>query len=103
MRILLAEDDNYLSEAIAHALKDSGYVVDRVLRGDDADHALKVCTYDLLILDLSLPGMDGLEVLQSLRGRGQVLPVLVLTARDSLQDLVKGLDLGANDIRTPLV
>jgi two-component system OmpR family response regulator len=70
------------------------------LRGDEADHALKTCSYDLLLLDLGLPALDGMEVLQRLRGRGQVLPVLVLTARDTLQDLVKGLDLGANDYLT---
>jgi DNA-binding response OmpR family regulator len=100
MRILLAEDDGYLSEGVALALKDCGYVVDRVLRGDDTDQALKTCSYDLLILDLGLPGMDGLEVLQLLRARGQTLPVLIMTARDSLQDLVKGLDQGANDYLT---
>ncbi|MBX9689261.1 MAG: response regulator transcription factor [Candidatus Obscuribacterales bacterium] len=100
MRILLAEDDSYLSDAISLALSDSGYAVDRVASGDAADQAAKSSAYDLLVLDLGLPGMDGLEVLKRLRGRGQALPVLILTARDSLQDRVGGLDLGANDYMT---
>lgn len=100
MRILLAEDDNYLSEAIALALRDAGYSVDRVAAGEETDHAVKSCSYDLLILDLGLPGLDGLEVLKRMRGRGQAAPVLILTARDSLQDRVRGLDLGANDYLT---
>ena len=100
MRILLAEDDMYLSDAIALALQEGGYVLDRVNRGDDADSALRIGTYDLVILDLGLPGLDGLEVLKLLRGRGQVLPVLILTARDSLPDRVAGLDSGANDYLT---
>ena len=100
MRILLAEDDMYLSDAIALALQEGGYVLDRVNRGDDADSALRIGTYDLVILDLGLPGLDGLDVLKLLRGRGQVLPVLILTARDSLPDRVAGLDSGANDYLT---
>ncbi len=100
MRILLAEDDNYLSDAISHALRGGGYSVDKVLGGEEADQAVRTCNYDLLILDLGLPGLDGLEVLKRMRGRGQTLPVLILTARDTLQDRVKGLDLGANDYLT---
>lgn len=100
MRILLAEDDNYLSEAIASALRHSGYSVDHVAGGAEADDAAKLCNYDLVILDLGLPGMDGLEVLKKIRERGQAVPVLILTARDSLQDRVHGLDVGANDYLT---
>jgi CheY-like chemotaxis protein len=96
MRILLAEDDDFLAGGIALALRNSRYSVDHVRLGTDADHALKYTDYDLLILDLGLPGMDGMEILVNLRSRGQSLPVLVLTARDSLQDRVEGLDSGAN-------
>lgn len=100
MRILLAEDDPYLSDAISLALRQGGYAVDKVNGGTDADHAAKTCNYDLVILDLGLPGMDGLDVLKKIRERGQAVPILILTARDSLQDRVKGLDLGANDYLT---
>lgn len=100
MRILLAEDDEYLAEAIALALRDGGYALDKVASGSDADAAVHASPYDLLILDLGLPQMDGLEVLKRLRSRGQPVPVLILTARDSLADRVNGLDLGANDYLT---
>jgi two-component system OmpR family response regulator len=97
MRILLAEDDQFLANGLCMALGNSGYSVDRVGTGTEADLALNVTTYDLLILDLGLPQMDGLEVLKRLRSKGLRLPVLILTARDGLDDRVKGLDLGAND------
>lgn len=100
MRILLAEDDNFLASGLCLALSDSGYAVDRVATGLDAEMALGVTSYDLLILDLGLPKLDGTEVLRKLRARGMPLPVLVLTARDSLSDRVHGLDLGANDYIT---
>ena len=100
MRILLAEDDDFLAGGITLALRNSRFSVDHVRLGTDADHALKYTDYDLLILDLGLPGMDGMEILVNLRTRGQNLPVLILTARDSLQDRVEGLDSGANDYLT---
>lgn len=100
MRILLAEDDNYLCDAINRALVSGGYLVDTVSSGNEANQAAKLCSYDLIILDLGLPGMDGLDVLKTLRNRGQAVPVLILTARDSIEDRVKGLDLGANDYLT---
>lgn len=100
LRILLAEDDTYLCEALARALSDGGYSVDKVPGGVEAEQALISCQYDLLILDLGLPGIDGLELLRRMRSRGQTTPVLILTARDSLQDRVTGLDLGANDYLT---
>ncbi|MBY0357239.1 MAG: response regulator transcription factor [Candidatus Obscuribacterales bacterium] len=100
MRILLAEDDKFLSDGLSMVLKDNGYVVDIAYTGSDADIALTTETYDLLILDLGLPKMDGLEVLKRTRNRGQLLPVLILTARDRLEDCVSGLDLGANDYMT---
>lgn len=100
MKILLAEDDRFFAEGLSMVLKDSGYSVDLAVTGADADHALSVSSYDLLILDLGLPKLDGIEVLKRMRGRGQILPVLVLSARDKLEDRVAGLDLGANDYIT---
>jgi two-component system OmpR family response regulator len=100
MRILLAEDDDLLASGIALALRNGSYSVDLVGNGADAEHALKFTDYDLLILDLGLPRLDGMEVLKNLRQRGQTMPVLVLTARDRLEDRVGGLDAGANDYLT---
>jgi two-component system, OmpR family, response regulator len=100
MRILLAEDDRFLADGIAMALRDSGYSVDAVTGGTEADLAVGITDYDLLILDLGLPRMDGIEVLKRIRGRGLSLPVLIITARDTVHDRVLGLDLGANDYLT---
>jgi two-component system OmpR family response regulator len=100
MRILIAEDDSLLADGLVMVLKDSGYAVDVVGNGPDADAAIAGGDYDLLVLDLGLPKMDGIEILQRLRARGQQLPVLVLTARDRLEDRVCGLDIGANDYLT---
>ncbi len=100
MRILLVEDDQMLSNGVSLALTQNGYVVDHVRTGADADRALSSTEYDLLVLDLGLPEMDGLEVLTKLRQRGSATPVLILTARDSLEDRITGLDLGANDYMT---
>lgn len=97
VRILLAEDDRLLSDGVAMALRQSGYTVEQILSGAEADQAVRSSHFDLMILDLGLPEMDGTEVLSRLRQRKQNLPVLVLTARDSLEDRVTGLDLGAND------
>ena len=97
---MLAEDDEILSDGISKALKQSGYVVDHVASGADADHALETGRFDLLILDLGLPQLDGLEVLKRLRARKQLMPVLILTARDRLEDRVTGLDYGADDYLT---
>ncbi len=100
MRILLAEDDRFLADGLSLVLKDGGYAVDIASTGTDADIALNGTPYDLLILDLGLPKLDGIELLKRLRNRGQYLPVLILTARDRLEDRVSGLDLGANDYMT---
>ena len=100
MRILLAEDDEFLASGIALALSDSGYAIDEVRSGAEADSAISTTSYDLVILDLGLPTMDGLEVLARARARGQSLPILILTARDDVQDRVTGLDAGANDYLT---
>jgi two-component system OmpR family response regulator len=100
MRILLVEDDELLSDGISKALRQAGYAVDQVSTGSDADHALETTSFDLLMLDLGLPKLDGLEVLRRVRGRSQTLPVMVVTARDRLEDRVTGLDLGADDYIT---
>ncbi len=97
MRILLAEDDSVLADGLTRSLRQSGYAIDYVKTGADADAALSTQDFDLLILDLGLPKMSGLEVLRRLRGRNSRLPVLILTAADSVEQRVNGLDLGADD------
>lgn len=99
MRLLLVEDHAELSIWVAKTLRQSGFVVDVVERGEHALTALLTQPYDLVILDLSLPGMDGLEVLRRLRAQEKTarVPVLILTARATLDDKVKGLNLGADD------
>ena len=98
MRILIAEDDQVLADGLLRTLRSSGAVVDHVSSGSEADAALMTNNeFDLLILDLGLPKMHGLEVLKKLRSRGSVLPVLILTAADSVEERVKGLDFGADD------
>ncbi|NJM32297.1 MAG: response regulator transcription factor [Limnobacter sp.] len=97
MKILLAEDDQILSDSLSHSLRKAGYAIDCMLTGSDADTALTTMGYDLLILDLGLPGMSGMEVLKRLRARNNPLPVLVLTAADSVEQRVQGLDAGADD------
>jgi len=100
MKILLAEDDKFLADGLSMVLRDNGYAVD--VEADAASVSRAVCTtaYDLLILDLGLPNLDGLDVLKQIRLKGETIPILILTARDALQDRVKGLDLGANDYLT---
>jgi DNA-binding response OmpR family regulator len=97
MRILIVEDDAVLADGIVRSLRQSGYAVDHAASGPGADQALARESYDLAVLDIGLPGMDGIEVLNRLRKRGQTVPVLILTARDALQERVRGLDLGADD------
>ncbi|GAB3539233.1 response regulator transcription factor [Noviherbaspirillum agri] len=97
MRILLAEDDSVLADGLTRSLRQSGYAIDCVKNGLEADSALSTQDFDLLILDLGLPKMAGLEVLRRLRARNSRLPVLILTASDSIEQRVKGLDLGADD------
>jgi two-component system OmpR family response regulator len=100
LRILLVEDNDRLASGIAEVLKGGGYVIDRVADGESALAAVAANSFDLTILDLSLPELDGLQVLRRMRGRGDATPVLVLTARDGLEDRVSGLDLGADDYMT---
>lgn len=97
MRILLAEDDPQLGDGLMVGLRQSGHAVDWVKDGIAAELALKSEEYDLLLLDLGLPRQDGVTVLRQLRARGQTLPVLILTARDAVEDKVAGLDAGADD------
>ena len=97
MRILLAEDNPELSSWLARLLRRDNYVIDCVLDGEAADEALAMQEYALVILDLSLPRMGGLEVLKHLRQRGRATPVLILTASDSVASRVAGLDAGADD------
>ncbi len=97
MRILLAEDDSVLADGLTRSLRQSGYAIDCVKNGQDADTALSTQEFDLLILDLGLPRLSGLDVLRRLRARGSLLPVLILTAADSIEQRVGGLDAGADD------
>lgn len=96
MRILLVEDNAKLAAGMAAVLSAGGFQVDRVADGTDAEAALASTPFDLVVLDLSLPGMDGLDVLKNLRDRRLDVPVLIVTARGDLNDRVRGLDLGAD-------
>lgn len=97
MHILVAEDHPGVAEAVVRSLRKSGYAVDQVQDGVEADAALEANDFDLLILDIGLPKRSGLEVLKRLRSRKSAMPVLILTALDSVKDLVAGLDAGADD------
>lgn len=97
MRLLLVEDDAPLAEGLAGSLRLGGYNVDWVTLGSHASAALAVQDYDAVILDLNLPDTDGLSLLRSWRQQGRGTPVLILSARDEIEDRVKGLDLGADD------
>lgn len=97
MRILIVEDDLVLADGLKSSLTQSGYAVDLMTSGTDADGVLAYQTFDLVLLDLGLPKLSGFEVLKRLRGRGSKMPVLILTANDDIDNRVKGLDLGADD------
>ena len=97
MRLLVVEDDVLLGDALQAGLKQSGYAVDWLRDGDSADQALSTEPYAAVVLDLGLPRLAGLEVLRRLRRRGATLPVLILTARDAVDDRIQGLDGGADD------
>lgn len=100
MRVILIEDDTVLADALLRTLRQADYAVDWVSDGLDADHLLLSSYCDLVVLDLSLPRMDGFEILRRLRQRGSKVPVLILTARDEMENRVTGLDLGADDYLT---
>ena len=97
MRLLLVEDDQYLARSLTMALAEQSYTTELASDGHQAELALTNNYYDLVVLDLTLPYLDGLEVLKRFRARGGSTPVLILSARDSVMDRVKGLDNGAND------
>jgi two-component system response regulator TctD len=97
MRLLLVEDNIQLSDWVAKTLRSDKYTVDCVYSGDDADHVLRTDEYALVILDLSLPEMGGLEILRKLRARKSSVPVIILTANDTLDARVAGLNSGADD------
>lgn len=100
MRILIVEDDRFLADGLCRSMRQAAYAVDCVSDGNAATQTLQNQTYDLVILDLGLPRLDGFSVLKKLRDRNKTVPVLILTARDALEDRVKGLDLGADDYLT---
>ena len=97
MRILIAEDDAIIADGLSRSLRQGGYAVDWAPNGMEADTALLTVSYDLLILDLGLPKLSGLDLLKRVRSRNSAIPVLILTAMDGSGDRVKGLDLGADD------
>ena len=97
MRILIAEDDAIIADGLTQSLRHSGHAIDCARTGSEADEALAVGQYDLVILDLGLPKLNGFEVLRRLRSRHSKVPVLILTALDAVSDRVRGLDLGADD------
>ncbi len=100
MRILLVEDEPALSASLRHGLEDAGYVVDAADNGVDAWHLGDTTDFDVVVLDLGLPQLDGLSVLKRWRAAGRAMPVLILTARDNWHDKVAGIDAGADDYLT---
>lgn len=97
MRLLLVEDDEILGNGIEVGLEQAGFTVDWAKDGRSAQLALETTAYELMVLDLGLPRISGMEVLKTLRSRGSDMPVLILTARDTVRDRVTGLDAGADD------
>lgn len=97
MRILVVEDDEPIAHAVVNQLRRSGHAVDHVRDGVQADQALMGQHFDLAVLDIGLPSMDGFEVLSRVRQRGNQMPVLVISARDAIEDRIRGLDGGADD------
>lgn len=97
MRVLLVEDDHMIAQGLQTALRQDGYAVDWMRDGTSASEALRTSPFDVVLLDLGLPGRDGLTVLRELRQRGSSTPVIIVTARDDVQDRIAGLDAGADD------
>jgi hypothetical protein len=97
MRILLVEDDSMIAQAVVGSLKDDGYAVDWVNNGNTAETTLAGQNYNIILLDLGLPGQDGIQVLQHARASRNATPILILTARDDIQSRLAGLDGGADD------
>jgi len=97
MRLILIEDDSALAEGIAAALRQGGHLVDLAATGESVSRLVRASAYECGILDLGLPDMDGIDLLRQLRAEGYSFPVLILTARDGLDDRIRGLDSGADD------
>lgn len=97
MRILLVEDDTMVAAGIHEGLERAGFLVDHVVAAEPAESALELTHYDLAIIDIGLPRMNGHELIRRLRQHGISLPIMILTARDALEDRVIGLDIGADD------
>lgn len=97
MKILIVEDEQILNDTINKSLKKSGYEVESAFDGIDAMEMIEIESYDLIILDLNLPHMDGMEILKNLRKKDEETKVLILSARSQIKDKVEGLDAGAND------
>jgi len=97
MRLLLVEDDAAIAESVSSLLTSQGYLVDWTRRGEPVANSVERDRYDAIILDIGLPGIDGFEVLRRVRSEGNTVPVLILTARDAIDDRVRGLELGADD------
>lgn len=97
MRILFVEDDSMIGEAVFEILKDAAYAVDWAKDGEEALTSVSVQKYDLVLLDLGLPTMDGMDVLKHIRSQQNQVPLIILTARDALDERVRGLDFGADD------
>ena len=100
MRILLVEDDRRIASFVAKGLREQAYAVDVVGNGDEASYKLSINDYDAVILDVMIPGRDGFQVCRELRAAGIAAPVIMLTARDTVQDRITGLDSGADDYLT---
>src|SRR5271168_3496571 len=97
MRVLLVEDDGMIAQGLQTALRQAGFAVDWMRDGGSAAAALKTSAFDVVLLDLGLPHRDGIDVLRELRRRGDTTPVIILTARDEVQNRIAGLDAGADD------
>jgi len=97
MRVLLVEDDQMIASAMLHALQSANYATDHVMDGPAALTAAQTHHYDVILLDLGLPKRDGLEVLRGIRGAGNAVPILIVSARDAVETRIAGLDLGADD------
>lgn len=97
MRLLVIEDDVHLGEAVSRCLRQDGYAVDWERNGEIADEILRFQPYDAVVVDIGLPGLDGISLLKALRARGDKTPVLVLTARSAINDRIDALDMGADD------
>ena len=100
MRLLLVEDDARIARFVAKGLREQAYAVDVAANGNDALYQAAINTYDLIVLDVMIPGRDGFAVCRELRAAGQKIPILMLTAKDAVEDRIAGLDLGADDYLT---